>query len=100
MLAIKERSFRLTPDSSQLDILAQVEHNRWNIEKLLMGYRPLTAEERETKNKKELKDLKDQYFAHPDICAYNSLPESQKDIDRILSKALPLIKNQEENEEK
>jgi hypothetical protein len=100
MLAIKERSFTLRPDSSQLDILANVEHNRWNIEKLLMGYRPLTAEERKTKNKEELKDLKNQYFAHPDICAYNSLPESQKDIDRILSKALLLIKNQEENEEK
>jgi hypothetical protein len=99
MLAVKERSFTLKPDSSQLDMLANVEHNRWNIEKLLMGYRPLTAEERKIKNKEELKKLRNQYFAHPDICAYNSLPESQKDIDRILSKALPLIINLEENEE-
>jgi hypothetical protein len=100
MLAIKERSFTLTPDSYRLDLLAEVEHNRWNIEKLLMGYRPVTAEERETKNKEELKKLKNQYFAHTDICAYSRLPESQKEIDRILSKALPLIKNPEENEEK
>lgn len=30
---------------ANLKVLAEVEHNRWNVEKLLMGFRPTTDEE-------------------------------------------------------
>ncbi|MCQ2306664.1 MAG: hypothetical protein MJ000_03740 [Bacteroidales bacterium] len=33
----------LTED--EIGLLAEVEHNRWNVEKLLMGYRPVTEDE-------------------------------------------------------
>jgi hypothetical protein len=94
MLDIKFRS--LTPDkpfSEQTDIIAQVEHNRWSIEKLLMGFRQITAEEKATADKKRLKELKKKYFIHTDICAFADLPNTTKDIDRKLTETIYLIKN-------
>ena len=34
-------------DNDQITLLAEVEHNRWNMEKLLLGFRKPTAEEEE-----------------------------------------------------
>ena len=33
---------------SKTELMAEVEHNRWNVEKLLLGYRVYTSEERKT----------------------------------------------------
>jgi hypothetical protein len=55
-----------------------------------MGYRQITDSDR-AKNI-DIKTLKKQHFVHTDICAFKDLPEATKDIDRILSKALYLIK--------
>jgi hypothetical protein len=85
----------------QLDILAKVEHNRWNVEQLLLRYHPLKQAEQEELLKKheidtiakknELKRLK---MAHLDICSNERLLEVDKDIlelDRSLVRILPRI---------
>ena len=85
--------------------LAEVEHNRWNVEKLLMGYRIL--------NQKEKKDIMemgigteaysdergrlkgDPIKAHLDICPFSELKvidPGVEDYDYILNLAIPDIK--------
>lgn len=103
----KMRSIGLTEDDwdkfydiSQLDIeiLAQVEHNRWNVEELILGFRPCTDEEQE-KIAADVETQKDAFRArkiHYDLRAYNDLrPDktgrSAKVYDFCLSAALPLI---------
>ena len=79
----------------ELDTLSRTEHARWNMEQLLIGYRPLTA----TEQAEVLKDLKlkNPYkgkLAHYDICSFARLEEIDKDsirYDEGLSKILPGI---------
>lgn len=106
-------------DISQQDIeiLAQVEHNRWNVEELILGFRPCTDEEQEEIARdiddfiairtsegdeavKDRKTLKEKYKAgkkvHYDLRAYNDLrPDGTgkpvQVYDLCLSAALPLI---------
>lgn len=87
-------------DISQQDIeiLAQVEHNRWNVEELILGYRPCTDEEQE-RIAADVETQKDAFKArkiHYDLRAYKDLrPDktgrSAKVYDLCLSAALPLI---------
>ncbi len=93
-------------DEDQLSILARVEHNRWNVEQLLLGYSPLSAEEQElakiviptsrqeerhrdgSLEKKKQKGM----YKHLDICSYDRLSEVDdivKPIDREMVKVLP-----------
>lgn len=46
--------------------IAQTEHHRWNMEKLLMGFRPMSATEQST-------GVKGDSSAHKDICSYDVL---------------------------
>lgn len=80
-----------------IELLAQVEHNRWNVEELIMGWRPCTDEERQAVdadiNKKE--ELKQQRI-HYDLCAYSELKldKTGKPVtiyDLCLCSCLPLI---------
>jgi hypothetical protein len=86
----KIRSFKIdeNPDNidKHIDLIAEVEHNRWNIEELLLGYRPTNATEKDDiKNKRvNPKDLK-KNFIHHDISSFQDLPEDKKDIDRMIS---------------
>lgn len=87
-------------DISQQDIeiLAQVEHNRWNVEELILGYRPCTDEE-QVKIAADVETHKNAFKArkiHYDLRAYNDLrPDktgrSANVYDLCLSAALPLI---------
>ena len=97
MINVKQRSFDIgkiteTGDDAEkesvklIDLIAKVEHNRWNIEKLLMGFRPARGSEQNIP-KKELKKS----FIHPDIKKYEDISEEMKDIDRMITKVLPLI---------
>lgn len=80
-----------------IEILAQVEHNRWCIEELILGWRPCTEEEQkmveaDIKMKKELKKQK----IHYDLRAYHDLrpDETGKPVeiyDLCLCSCLPLI---------
>lgn len=86
-------------DNRQL--LMQVEHNRWNIEKLIAGYRPYT--DNELKNLPKYKtDAWEDYVsaikkmkAHIDLCSCSEL--SKRDFnnisyDEVLIRAIPYIK--------
>lgn len=62
--------------------LAKSEHARWNVEKLILGYRPYSAEEKyrdeslfvdNAKMKAERKYMKNSLCAHIDICSCREL---------------------------
>ena len=78
---------------SNIEILSKVEHNRWNVEKLLMGFRSTTTEEHENvtaKGKPEKDRLKD-LFIHDDIRPFDQLDKNTADIDRRFSREIPKI---------
>lgn len=83
--------------AEQLELLGRVEHNRWNTEQLLLGYRPLTAAEQQmcTSNTKAADGLKSEYkakFAHLDICANEKLGQIDSEVvelDSVLTACLP-----------
>lgn len=98
-----------TSISSHLDTMAEVEHNRWNVEKLLTGYRALTDKEWDSlllyrKNGKEdnfkkFNDYRNSLKnwptrAHADLCSFEELKRVDPDIchfDYDLCKAIPGI---------
>ena len=103
MISVKQRSFdieklkNVTENSKDtdiiIDLLAKVEHNRWNTEKLLLGFRPMAKAEQSIPKP----DLKKK-FIHPDIKEFDDIPDDTKDIDRMISRALPLIIKKQSNE--
>ena len=89
----KLRSVGGTIKESDVEILAEVEHNRWNVEKLLMGFRPTTEEEHNqivglSKTTEEFKDN----FIHDNIRPYSELDDETKKIDRRFTREIPNIK--------
>lgn len=106
MLPIKMRSIGIAESDwdkfydipqQTIDIMAQVEHNRWSCEELLLGWRPCSAEEQrlveqDIHQKNKLKERK----IHYDLRTYRDLRPDETgrtvDIyDICLSAALPLI---------
>ena len=73
----------------QIDRMAYTEHCRWNMEKLLMGYRALTDKEK-SENINTGK-LKKNMFAHHLIKPYGELSEDDKQLDRNIIQKLPDI---------
>lgn len=75
--------------------MARTEHNRWNVEKLLMGFRPVTREEQlycmvSKANKNELK----RHRIHLDICSCERLETvdpAAAGTDEVLISALSNI---------
>ena len=98
-LGYKEDDWEKFYDISQeeIEMLAQVEHNRWNVEELILGWRPCDNEEQreveaDIDKNEELKKRK----IHYDLRAYNDLrPDSSgkpvQIYDRCLSACIPLI---------
>ena len=82
-------------DNAKLDTLAKTEHARWNMEQLLIGFRPLTAiEQAEVLNDLKLKNPYKGKLAHYDICSFARLKEIDEGsirYDRGLSSILPDI---------
>ncbi len=78
-LPLRTKCFDIS--SEQLPVY-EAEHRRWVMSALLMGYKPGPV-----KDKKR--------FIHPDIVPFESLPEEEKDKDRILIDALDYILNKE-----
>lgn len=80
-------------DKAEIELLAQVEHNRWNIERLLIGYRPASAAEREQAKADPnfYSELKKRRFIHINIAPYDAIPDQTKEIDRILTQHLGCI---------
>ena len=91
----------LTPEETEM--LAEVEHNRWNVEKLLMGYRkPHKNEDKynigNKDDKKLLKKNKELYIHH-DIRPFDQLDEV-KELDYEFSRYIPWIIEMTENNNK
>ena len=72
--------------------MAIVEHNRWNIEKLLMGYEALPKDVRNGRNdekeRHKLKSLRETAFKHYCIAPYTELLEDEKKHDIHIVKNL------------
>ena len=89
---------KITFDVDTLERLAKMEHARWNIEKLLVGFRPLPQEERarlkqglekgDETVKKRANDLKKNHFEHKDIAPYGELLESSQEYDKVIVRNL------------
>lgn len=87
-------------DLSQQDVelLAQVEHNRWSVEELILGFRPCTDKETEIIDA-DVANQKDAFKSrkiHYDLRAYNDLRSDKTGrgvqvYDLCLSACLPLI---------
>jgi len=83
------------------EILIKVEHNRWNVEKLIMSYRHLTKEEQDkAKEDKEKKRLKRE-MAHLYICSNKRLREIDEGAifydERIVENLIRIKKDFEAN---
>lgn len=81
----------LTPEEA--GYIAAVEHNRWNVEKLLMGYRKARPEEDKYVHpefEQDFKPNKKQLFIHHDIRPFDALDDI-KDLDYEFSRFIPWI---------
>ena len=96
-IKLRSLGFGMTPPvqltEAQIELIAEVEHNRWNMEKLLLGYRKPTPEEEEILcQDKAVRDMyKKKLFVHIDIRPYCELGEGTKEYDRCISECLPLV---------
>lgn len=89
-------------DAKNLEHLSKAEHARWNVEKLIYGYRPYTAEERykdeclfvdNAKLKAERARMKNEQKAHIDICSSTEL--KRIDYDNIKYDCFIVLANNE-----
>ena len=99
-IGLKENEWGLFYDIPQQDIeiLAQIEHNRWCVEKLIFGFRPCTDNEQETitSDVATQKEIYKKRKIHYDLRTYNDLrPDktgrSVQIYNLCLSSCLPLI---------
>lgn len=81
----------------ELLIIANVEHNRWNVEKLLMGYRKASKDDDFFAYKKQDSDaasylkMNRKIYIHHDIRPYDSLDNKTKQLDLEIAKYIPWI---------
>ena len=97
--SINNNCFLENLTNDQIELLAEIEHNRWNVEELLLGYRPVKKEEDNDifANRSKKQEYKEK-FIHYDIRPYNGLKEDEKGnlasvYDIVIVKSLPLILN-------
>lgn len=94
-LALKAMKEAGMDDEKQIEALSKIEHNRWNVEKLLMGYRkPVKAEDmyctEDVARKKKLKNNKE-HFIHAQIRPYDNLSDDMKELDKEFARYIPWI---------
>lgn len=100
--SIKWDGFELDKGNDDLvNAMAMTEHNRWNVEQLLMHYSLVNADELQElerlnhtdKNEhKKMKDKLKQQMRHVDICSYSRLQEVDSGVkiyDISISRSLP-----------
>ena len=100
-IPMKLRAFGLEPtrksvdalDAAALESLSEVEHRRWMLSVLLMGYS--AAPRRERADRSRFKELKNKEFIHLDIAPYDELAH-EADKDRLIVQNIPYIINGEE----
>lgn len=88
--------YALTLD--EINTLAEVEHNRWSVEELILGYRPVNPEEQELVDKDiaQKKILRNTKKVHYDLRAFDDLraDSTGKNVnvyDMALTQGIPLI---------
>ena len=95
-IALKLRSFDLEPtrqsidalDHEMLESLSEVEHRRWMLTMLMMGYQ--AAKQKDRRDRTNFDQLKREHFIHLDIAPYDELPHiEQKDL--FIVKNIPYI---------
>lgn len=115
-IPVKLRSVGVDPDNvgadtslsqSDIAILSEVEHSRWNMERLLLGTHPLYASRRaeindmlkdkdsevRARGKEINKHLKDNFY-HKDIAPYDELLPASKQYDTaIVTNILDVMRN-------
>ncbi len=76
----------------EVDVMAKLEHNRWNVEKLLMGYRKARENEDKYVHEEFAGDLSSnkKLFIHHDIRPFDDL-NVIKELDREFSRYIPWI---------
>ena len=83
--------------NEEVETLAEIEHNRWSVEELILGWRPCTdSEQREVEADVKMKEILKKRKIHYDLRAYNDLrPDGTgrpvQVYDRCLSACIPLI---------
>lgn len=90
----EDNSHDLNPlNDEEIEKLARVEHNRWNVEKLLMGYRKAKENEDYYRHPNFAKDLKKnkKLFIHHDIRPFSELPEPTQQLDYEIAKYIPWL---------
>ncbi len=89
----------------EIEVLMEVEHNRWSVEELILGYRPVTEDEQRlieedlAKDSSECRNLKREYRdrkIHYDLRAFDDLRRdvTGKNVnvyDYVLIQSIPLI---------
>lgn len=81
----------------EVRMMAEVEHNRWNVEELVLGYRPTTDEEHEQiRQDISLRSVFKQQWAHDDLRSFREIgnDETGQNVfryDIALTRSLPLI---------
>ena len=82
----------------EINILTEVEHNRWCVEELILGYRPVTDEEKKLveDNISQKRILRDAQKVHYDLRAFDDLraDSTGKNVnvyDMALTQGIPLI---------
>ncbi len=83
--------------AQEIDLLTEVEHNRWSVEELILGYRPVNDDEQrmveqDISLKRALRDRK----VHYDLRAFDDLRDDVTGrnvniYDMALTQAIPLI---------
>ena len=96
----------MTEDEDCKDVMARCEHNRWDVQQLLMGYMPadqveldkfkqLDAEGKTDEYKQKKENLKHGlYHIHPNIIHYDFIDiydSGAKDYDEKLNNGIPII---------
>lgn len=82
---------------NEVDILTEVEHNRWSVEELILGYRPVTdAEQKLVEDDIRMKKVLREQKIHYDLRAFSDLREdgTGKNVDvydKVLTQGIPLI---------
>ena len=106
-----DKFYALTQE--EIETLSAVEHNRWSVERLILGFRPPTDMEREeirenieafitakktgtTAPEQDLKDIYKKKKIHYDLCSYRELREDKTGqnvqlYDYDLTACIPLI---------
>jgi hypothetical protein len=99
-IPVKQRSLGIKEgielNVQQINLAARMEHNRWVVEKLLLGFRAPTPDEAAGITKEKKREYFKTRFIHEDIKGYQELGEDDKNInvkiyDINISNALPFM---------